>query len=302
MKESIPVLITLDIHSYPDTEKDIPRWIERTLEVFNNLSIKSTFLFPAIFAEQFASYVRMILKEGHEIGCHGLTHGMEEQYNLLPYERQKAILYEAKKRLEETIFKEVISFRAPLFKINGDTIRALEENGFKADLSVNPQRFGIFSSDLTNLGWMYSPRKPYHPNFNNPFRKGSSFLWEIPQSAFIAPFTSNTGIAFGEAFMKLFFKFLYLESNFKSNPIVYMVHVEDIYPREIKYEYKFAWKHLLPSRTTGFMFRRILFHNKDGRDISRQIINLLKIIKASERIKFVTVREMLNMLNQKDKI
>lgn len=212
MKQAIPVLITLDIHSYPETEREIPRWIDYTLEVFNQLSLKATFLFPAIFAEQFSSQARMILAEGHEVGCHGLTHGIDELYNQMPYKKQKYFLSEAKIRIEQVIADEIICFRAPVFKINGSTIKALEDNGFKADLSVNPQRLGIFSSEVTNIGWLYSPRVPYHPDFGKPFKKGSSSLWEIPQSAFIFPFMSNTGIAFGENFMRWFYKILYFEA------------------------------------------------------------------------------------------
>src|SRR3989338_5125047 len=161
MNSAINILITLDIHCYPYTEKKIPLWIQETLQLLDNLCIEATFFFPAVLAEKFSTYVRMILERGHEIACHGLTHGPEEQYNLMPYEKQKAILYEAKKRIEEVTANEVISFRSPAYKINGDTIKALEENGFRLDSSVNPQRLGILSSDITNIGWFYSPREPY---------------------------------------------------------------------------------------------------------------------------------------------
>ncbi len=294
-----PVLITLDIHSYPHTEKEIPAWIEETLRVFNDFSIKATFLFPAIFAEQLARCVHLILKEGHEIGCHGLTHGIEEQYNAMSYEKQKTILRESKERIEQVTAQEVVSFRAPVFKINGDTIRALQENGFKADLSVNPQRVGIFRSEVSNVGWLFAPRTPYHPSFVNPFRKGNSKIWEIPQSAFIIPFMSNINIAFGESFMKLFFKILYVETRFKNNPIVYMVHPEEIYPRDYVYYYKFEWQHLLPSKTHGFRFRHFLFHNRNGKKISREIINLLKMMKDLKYINFLTAKEMVGLLEEK---
>ena len=36
-----------------------------------------------------------------------------------------------KKRTEEITNKQILSFRAPTFKINGNTIRALDEAGFK---------------------------------------------------------------------------------------------------------------------------------------------------------------------------
>jgi len=297
MNSAINILITLDIHCYPYTEKKIPLWIQETLQLLDNLCIEATFFFPAVLAEKFSGYVRMILERGHEIACHGLTHGPEEQYNLMPYEKQKAILCEAKKRIEEVTANEVISFRSPAYKINGDTIKALEENGFRLDSSVNPQRLGILSSDITNIGWLYAPRRPYHPSFNNPFiaAKEGVLLWEIPQSAFILPFMVNTGIAFGGEFLKFFFRILYIESFFRKNPIVYMFHPEDIYPKRDAYNYKFEWEDLLPSKLRGFSIRKVLFHNKNPEKISSQIISLLKMMKESKDIKFITFRKMLDL-------
>jgi hypothetical protein len=290
--------MTLDVHCYPHTEKEVPLWIQETLQLLNNLCIKATFFFPAVLVEKFSLYVQTVLEEGHEIACHGLTHGPEEQYNEMSYERQKAILCEAKRRIEEITTREVISFRSPAYKINGDTIKALQENGFRLDSSVNPQRLGILSSDITNIGWLYSPRKPYHPSFHNPFMAvdGGVSLWEIPQSAFIFPFMSNTGIAFGESLMKLFYQMLYIESSFRKNPIVYMFHPEDIYPKRNRFNYEFEWQDLFPSRLKGFAIRKILFHNKNPEKISHQIIGLLKIMKESKDIKFLTFREMLDLL------
>ena len=292
--------MTVDVHCYPNVEKEITLLLEETLKIFNNLSIKATFFCPADFVEQFSPYVRMILDEGHEIGCHSLTHNLEEEYNSMPYEKQKAILHEAKERIEEIVVEEVISFRAPAFKINGNTIKALEENGFKIDSSVNPQRLGILSSDVTNIGWMYSPRKPYHPSFNNPFIIGKASLWEIPQSAFIFPFMSNTAIAFGEVFMKLFFRMLHFESSISENPIVYMFHPEDIYAKGNRGKYKFAWKHLLPSKKMGFEARNILF-NKGSEKISRRTINLLQMMKNSKNTEFITFKKMLDLLESENK-
>ncbi|MBL7129828.1 MAG: polysaccharide deacetylase family protein [Candidatus Omnitrophica bacterium] len=301
MNCAVPILISLDVHCCPAPEKEIALWLRESLKKLDNFSIKATFFLPAVFAEKFARDVRMILDEGHEIGCHGLTHDHGEQYNLMPYNKQKATLYEAKKRIEEVTTSEIVSFRSPSYKINGNTIRALQENGFRVDSSVNPQRLGILSSDLTNIGWMYSPRKAYHPGFNNPFIAGEASLWEIPQSAFIFPFMSNTGMAFGGAFMKLFFRMLYTESSFKGNQIVYMFHPEDICPNRYRRRYKFKWRHLLPSRRIGFEVRYALLDNKDPKKTSRQIISLLEMMKNSNNIKFITFGEMLTLLENKNK-
>ena len=238
----------------------------------------------------------MALDGGHEIGCHGLTHGLEEQYHLLPYDRQKEILKEAKERIEQVISRDVISFRSPAFKISGNTIRALEDTGFKIESSVNPQRLGIFSSDVANVGWMYSPRRPYHPDFSNPFRRGKSSVWEIPVSSFIFPFMSNTGMAFGAGFLKMFFRLLYKEAGIKKNPIVYMFHPEDIYPNRETGSYKFRWHHLLPSRVRGFEIRNILFHSRTTKQIQEGIIELLHTMKKANNAQFISFSKTLPLL------
>ena len=59
----------------------------------------------------------------------------------------------------------------------------------------------------------------------------------------------------------------------------------------MKHEFKFRWKHLLPSRAHGFPFRCVLFNNKDGQKISKQNISLLKMMKNSKDIEFITVKK-----------
>lgn len=301
MKKDINILVSLDVHCYAHTEKELPFWIQETLKLLNYLSIKATFFFPAIVAEKFSGLAREISEGRHEIACHGLTHGHEEQYNMMPYDKQKEVLREAKERIEEVVKKEVFSFRSPAYKINGDTIRALDENGFRIDTSINPQRLGVLSSDVTNIGWLYSPRMPYHPSFNNPFLKANKgvSLWEVPQSAFIFPFMSNTGIAFGGRFMKLFYQMLSFESCVRKNPIVYMFHPEDIYPGRTRYNYKFKYRDLFPTKLNGFIIRNLLFHNKNPEKISSGIISLLKIMAESKNTRFLTFREMLGLLEDK---
>jgi len=302
MKKTTPILITFDVHSYQDADKEVSGWINETARVLRSFSLKATFFIPAVFAERIVDSVRMLVSEGHEIGCHGLTHGTDEEYHILPYEKQKALLCEARKRIENIISTDVISFRAPAFKINGDTIRALDASGFKADISVTSQRLSILSSDVSNNSWLYAPRSPYHPDFKNPCRRGTSKIWEIPQSALIFLFSSNTSMALGESFMRALFKVLWAESRLRNNPIVFMAHPEDIYPREIKHNYKFKWDHLLPSKRHGFVIRYALMHNKDGKTIARQNVNLLKMMRNSKGIEFFTVKEMVNLLETNHKL
>lgn len=299
MRKPNPALITFDVHSYQNADKEVSTWIDETLRILRELSLKATFFIPAEFAERIADRVKIAAMEGHEIGCHGLTHGTDEEYHILPYAKQLSLLCEAKKRLEDIVSTEVISFRAPAFKLNGDTIRALEASGFKADISITSQRLGILSSDVSNNGWLFAPRSPYHPGLKNPFKRGGSKIWEIPQSALIFLFSSNTGMALGEGFMKGLFAVLRAESKLRRNPIVFMTHPEDVYPRELKHNYEFRWNHLLPSKRHGFLIRYALTHNKDGKTIATQTVNLLKVMRNSKNVDFLTVKEMVDRLETK---
>mgnify|MGYP004006697635 FL=1 len=298
----IPIIISLDVHThvYQDKLNEVPVWIEKTLRVLDDISIKSSFFFPAECAEQMPREVRMILDEGHEIGCHSLTHKPDEQYNTMPFDNQKNKLSEAKKRIEEVTIKEIVSFRAPVFRLNGNTIRALDEVGFKIDSSVCPQRLGIFSSDITNIGWLFAPRKPYHPSYDSPFTRGNALLWEVPVSSFIVPFMANVGMAFGRMIEKLFFKFLHIESTMFNNPIVYLFHPEDLEENRETLQYKFHWNHLLPSKSHGFKVRYALYNrNHNPKKTSENIISLLKTIKNQNNINFLTCEQMIPLLENK---
>src|SRR5262249_5350005 len=146
-------------------------------------------------AYQLKSTVRALTKAGHELGCHGLTH-RREYYNAMSEEAQEDCLRRATAALSDLIGDPVKFFRAPAFKISGTTLRILEGLGYEADLSINSQRLGVFSSDTWNVSWMLAPRKPYHPDFNQPWKRSESRLWEIPLSCFLVPFTINTGLVF----------------------------------------------------------------------------------------------------------
>jgi len=65
--------------------------------------------------------------------------------------------------LIESIAGKIESFRAPVLRLNGDTVKALEENGFTSDSSICSQRFdGPFTfGSKKKLKWLFAPRKPY---------------------------------------------------------------------------------------------------------------------------------------------
>jgi hypothetical protein len=162
--------------------------------------------------------------QGHEVGCHGLTHGDEENYDRMPEDMQRAYIAEATDKLQALTGASLRAFRSPRVKMSACTLRLLAEGGYWADSSVCSQRIDLVSSNLINTGWIFSPRRPYRPHRDNAFKRGDIPIWEIPISAVILPFISSSLRVLGLAAMKMFFRVLYAESRLTGKPIVYLAH------------------------------------------------------------------------------
>ncbi len=285
----MPVLLTYDIHTHAaHAAPEVDRYLQNVLELHARIGVKASFFFPAEAARAMKQTVVSLVREGHGVGCHGLTH-RNESFKSMPEGEQREKLSRATAELEDIIQQRVTYFRAPVFKISGLTIRILEELGYEADLSMNSQRLGLLSSDVWNISWMVAPRRPYHPDFRYAWRKGESKLWEIPLSCIFLPYMSNTALVVGLSFMKMFFRGLCIESQQSGKPIVYMLHPEDLFPwRESPKRWPFRWQDLVPTRAEGFRFRRSVVET-DAKKIARMSHALLEHMCAAERARFCTV-------------
>ena len=132
----------------------------------------------------------MILSDGHEVGCHGLTHEHDKAFDILTKNQQYEHLVKAKNILEDISGKEVQSFRAPALRVNRDTGEALLKSGFKIDSSIASQRADSFLSFGTKekIKWLTAPRKPYFTCINNLSRRGDSDICEFPVPAYLLPY------------------------------------------------------------------------------------------------------------------
>ena len=196
------------------------------LDLYSKYNIKSTFFFTGYIAKLFPNIVKMVQKDGHEIGSHGKSHFPRDGFDIMPFEKQKLHLEYTKKLLEDISGQEVISFRAPALRVNNDTAKALIETGHKIDSSVASQRFDFFLSfgGFNKLKWLFAPRLPYNVDYNNIFKKGDSSLIEIPLSSFfLLPYLGTT--------MRIFPRItalqrggLHLETMLNNKPIVFDIH------------------------------------------------------------------------------
>jgi len=288
---SVPILLTYDIHTHAaHSAPEVDRYLQHVLELHARMGVKASFFFPAEAAQAMKQTVVSLVREGHAVGCHGLTH-RNESYKAMPPAEQKEKLSRATREIEDIIQQRATFFRAPVFKISGATIRVLEELGYEADLSMNSQRLGLSSSDVWNVSWMLAPRRPYHPAFHYPWRKGQATLWEIPLSCILLPYMSNTGLVFGSGFMKAFFRGLLIESRWSKKPVVYMLHPEDLYPwRKSLAHPPFRWRDVIPTWTEGFRFRRSLFETEPQK-IAAISEALLRHMVSARRVSCSTVPE-----------
>ncbi len=139
---------------------------------------KATFFLLGDCAARFPALVRKIAEEGHEIGCHGMSHrtlgdlGQDGFTNELRDFQilMKEILGDAKIR----------GFRAPTFSLNQKTrwaLPILTGFGYQYDSSIFPAK--LFWNPL--YGVDDAPRRPYRICFEDLCKQDpKSPLWEFP--------------------------------------------------------------------------------------------------------------------------
>jgi predicted deacetylase len=264
--KQVPILITWDVD--PDrwtTLENRQRALSMALDLCEEFSIRSTFFITANFAHEYPAQIERMRELKQEIGCHGLNHSDEEDYNRMPEDMQRSFIKEATQKLEAAAGGPIFSFRSPRVKTSAHTLRLLAECGYRADSSVCSQRVDFVSSNLINPGWIFAPRRPYHPHNTSAFKRGDIPIWEIPVSALVLPFISNLLTVFGVRLMKIFFRLLRAESRYTSKPIVYLAHPTEFIlkksPTSKKWKSRFRLKELSPSyiKTHGLLLRKMLY-------------------------------------------
>ncbi|NLJ07855.1 MAG: polysaccharide deacetylase family protein [Sphingobacteriales bacterium] len=195
------------------------------LDIYEKYNIKSTFFFTGYIAKLIPDIVKMILGKGHEVASHGLSHKVENGFDIMPFNKQKEHLLTSKNILEDISGEEVISFRAPALRMNEFTSKALIETDYKIDSSVASQRFDMFMSfgGLKKLNWLTAPRLPYRTSEKSIFKKGNANLIEVPLSATIFPYIGTTMRIF-PLLTRCQHHLLNFESKINKKPIVFDIH------------------------------------------------------------------------------
>ncbi len=216
------------------------------LELYRKHGIRCTFFFTGYIAEKFPGVVRMVLPDGHEVGCHGFSHEVHHGFDVLRPEEQVEHLRRAKGVLEDIAGVEVSSFRAPALRVNRHTPAALIETGFKIDSSVASQRFDAFLSfgGQQKLRWIGAPRRPYRTRPDDLTRPGTGPLVEVPLSALLYPYVGTT-MRIAPRMTRAVRRLLHQEARLSGKPIVF-----DIHPNEFLEERE--GKRTIARRSRGF--------------------------------------------------
>jgi len=201
----------------------------RLLSLYKDFNIKATFFFTGYIAKKFPEIVRMVIPEGHEVGCHGYSHHYNQAFDCLTYEEQLNILIKSKKILEDISGQEVISLR-----INEYTPKALIMSGFLIDSSVASQRGDMFFSlgSKRKLDWLSAPRLPYLTSTENLCKRGQSPIFEIPISAFLFPYI-GTILRIAPAVTCCLRELLHIENCMTGKPLVFLIHPNEIIHEDI---------------------------------------------------------------------
>lgn len=199
------IIITVDIE--PDYNKYIKNGflgvkyvIPQILNILDEFDIKGEFFVTSDIILKFNNLMKKICKE-HILGSHSYHHeelaykkiNFNANIKVFPkiinslyiykkrsYKEQFTILQNATYIFKKYLSYNPISFRAPNFSANGDTIKILEKLGYKYDSSV---LHGKYNKQF-NIFPVYDFRQvftdPYYPDYNNISKKGNSKILEFP--------------------------------------------------------------------------------------------------------------------------
>jgi len=189
------------------------------LKLFDKYEIKATFFVPAVVAEKFPTVMNEVVKQGHEMACHGLKHDRKEA--TLGIGQELRIIRTATKIIQTVTGVRPVGFRAPLFDVNESCWIALQKNDYLYDSS-------IVCSPFYGNHRVFSPSRPFL--LPVPKTSGNHTLFEIPVSTNpLLPFPLGGAFLriFGSRWCKVGVKLDFLSGN----SVVFHIHPKDVDPR-----------------------------------------------------------------------
>ncbi|MBW4052624.1 MAG: DUF3473 domain-containing protein [Proteobacteria bacterium] len=132
--------------SWPTRESRVERNTERLLTLLADKRVRGTFFVLGWVAERCPALLRQVVREGHEIACHGYSHQLIYRQSQDEFREETR---RAKDILEQAVGQPVLGYRAASFSITRESLWALDvliDLGFEYDSSIFPihhDRYGI---------------------------------------------------------------------------------------------------------------------------------------------------------------
>lgn len=188
-------------------------------------NLHTSFFITGKFAEQYPNVTGEIYANSYDIGIHGWDHGTNnsgENFRTNSYDEQRWRIEKTMLTIEGITGKVPTMNRCPNLWINENTLRILEELGFKIDSSVPSRRL---AGRIRSLKYFFAPLSPYRPSSNNLGKKGSSKIIEVPPAAYYIPINLSALRKFGLKTLKPFIRALSRKSStllFYGHPAEYV--------------------------------------------------------------------------------
>lgn len=177
-----------DVGSFTPYYEGLVNGTPLLLALFDELGVKSTFLFTGEAAQAHPEIAKLCIERGHEVGCHSLQHETVGD-PLFDLPGTKPILaQEVRPRIElntrlvaDASGVQPTSFRCPRLWGSTPVVRALADLGYTADLTYP----------------MYFYREQFEPYFvdlDEWTQQGSSSLLEVPNFADMVMESADPGL------------------------------------------------------------------------------------------------------------
>jgi hypothetical protein len=110
--------------------------VPRALDLFDRIGARATFFLIAREAERWPDVVRDIVRRGHEVASHSLTHTVPFSGRGVRAVREE--VSESKRILDDISGSAVVGFRAPSWEGSAAVRRELSASGYEYDASAFP--------------------------------------------------------------------------------------------------------------------------------------------------------------------
>ncbi|HMS66229.1 MAG TPA: hypothetical protein PKD83_13380 [Ignavibacteria bacterium] len=221
----VPLLITMDLETASDHNINEQNLILKTINSdFSKLNLSLTTFLTSDSLDRFNESLQDLNTTINEFGIHGFDHSVNENYILLSEEEIRLNIEYAFNNIRNSLNRIPEAFRGPFMSTSSLTQKVLTEKKIRSDFSVCSQRMDFMNSRGGSVKWLFSPRLPYHPSEDSPYKAGELPLWVVPLSCIGFPFISSMLYIFGLNFMKAFYRILLKESIATKKPIVYLFH------------------------------------------------------------------------------